>query len=407
MSFRINTNVQAANAYRSLQATSASQSKALERLSSGLRINRAGDDASGLVLSENLRSLTSGIGVAVRNAQDGIGVVQTAEGALTEVHSILQRMRDLAVGAANGGAVDATSQAASQDEVVALRAELDRIANTTQFGNTKLLNGNYAVTPGTLSAVDADNSITVGAGDEIDVTVTGGSGSAVAVTLSAGSYTGTQWAAMVQGAVRGALAASSNAVEQAAADNFSVSAETVGSASVVTFSNAGGANVALADGNNTPLSGFDVTGVGTVAAATGSGGTFQVGAKNTTSDRITVSVDDLRITGGSEADITGLSAVDLTSTSGAQTAIATIDTAITKVSDVRGSLGAVQNRFEHTIANLRVTQENLMASESRIRDADMAEEMVRFTRSQILTQAGTAMLAQANQTPSAVLSLLQ
>lgn len=408
MSFRINSNLPAANAYRNLQTTSVSQSKSLERLSSGFRINRAGDDAAGLVLSENLRSLSSGLTTAVRNAQDGIGVVQTAEGALTEVHSILQRMRDLAVGAANGGAMDAGAQAASQDEVVALRNELDRIANTTQFGNTKLLDGSYGVTAGTLNGYDNNNSIAVVAGtsDVLDVTVNGGT--AVSVTITAGTYTGAGFASAVQGAVRGALSASSVAADRAAAENFSITSTTVGSGSALTFSNSGSTTIAIADNAaGGPLSVLNVDPTGTIAAASGSGGVFQVGAKNTAADQISVSIADVRVSGGATAEMSALGAVDLSSTSGAQSAITVIDSAIAKVSDVRGGLGAVQNRLEHTIANIQVTQENLMASESRIRDADMAKEMVSFTRSQILTQAGTAMLAQANQAPSAVLSLLR
>ena len=274
MSFRINSNIPAQNAYNNLRVTSDHQSKALERLSSGFRINRAGDDASGLVVSENLRSLIGGIGVAVRNAQDGIGVIQTAEGALTEVHSILQRMRDLAVAASNEGAVDSTSTGASQSEVDALNLELDRISDVTRFGNTKLLDGNYS------------KKLVVGAkgdaADQIDVTI-------------------------------------------AAVDSTTL----------------------------------------------------------------------------------GVDGVDLSTLANSTAAIGDIDTAIATVSAARGSLGAIQNRLEHTINNLSVTRENLAASESRIRDADMAEEMVKFTRSQIMTQAGTAMLAQANQAPSAVLALLK
>ena len=274
MAFRINSNIPAQNAYRSLQVTSDQQSKALERLSSGFRINRASDDASGLTTSEQLRSLVGGIGVSIRNAQDGIGVIQTAEGALTEVHSILQRMRDLAVAASNEGAVDSTSTGASQSEVDALNLELDRISDVTRFGNTKLLDGNYSKK-------------------------------------------------------------------------------------------------------------------------------FVVGAKGDAADQIDVTIAAV------DSTTLGVDGVDLSTLANSTAAIGDIDTAIATVSAARGSLGAIQNRLEHTINNLSVTRENLAASESRIRDADMAEEMVKFTRSQIMTQAGTAMLAQANQAPSAVLALLK
>jgi flagellin len=276
MGLRINQNIAAMNAYRNLSVTDGQMSKSLEKLSSGFRINRAADDAAGLSISEGLRSQVGGLKVAVRNAQDAISVVQTAEGALTEVHSILQRMRDLAVQSANGGAATTGSQAAADTEVTSLKAELDRISSTTKYGGTALLDGAF-------------------------------------------------------------------------------------------------------------------------------NGTFQVGANNSTAERINVAVtQDVSSTG---LGLTGTFGVGTTAS--AQSAIATLDTAISSVSTARASLGAVQNRFEHTIANLNVATENLSASESRIRDTDMAQEMVQFTRSQILSQAGTSMLAQANQGPQSVLSLLR
>lgn len=281
MGLRINQNIQAMNSYRNLSVTDGQMSKSLEKLSSGYRINRAADDAAGLSISEGLRAQTGGLKVAVRNAQDGVSVVQTAEGALTETHSILQRMRDLAVQASNDGSQDAKAQEAANTEFQQLSVELDRIATTTSFGTQKLLDGTY--------------------------------------------------------------------------------------------------------GNG------------------GSGGTFQVGANNVADEQITIAIDDMRATGANLA-LTGV-AVD--TTANAKTAITAVDDAIKTVSAQRSELGAYQNRFEHTINNLNVTVENLSASESRIRDTDMASEMVAFTRSQILSQAGTAMLAQANQAPQNVLSLLR
>ena len=285
MGLRINNNIAAFNAYRNLSVTDGQMSKSLEKLSSGYRINRAADDAAGLAISEGLRSQIGGLKVAVRNAQDGISVVQTAEGALNESQAILQRMRDLAVQAANGGSQDSTAQAAADTEFQQLNKELDRIAGTTTFNGNGLLNGSFN------GAFQIDSSTATGSVIQVDITSTG------------------------------------------------------------------------------VLNGLTITGLDSAGLATG--------------------------------------AANLTSTSSAVSAIGTLDTALKDISTVRAKLGAYQNRFEHTINNLNVAVENLSASESRIRDVDMASEMVNFTKSQILTQAGTAMLAQANQAPQSVLKLLQ
>ncbi|GAA2516261.1 flagellin [Pilimelia columellifera] len=273
MGLRINQNIAAMNSYRNLSVTDGQMSKSLEKLSSGFRINRAADDAAGLAISEGLRAQVGGLKVAVRNAQDGISVVQTAEGALTETHSILQRMRDLAVQASNDGALSDTDKAKADAEYQELVLELDDIANNTTFNGTNLLDGSYA------------------------------------------------------------------------------------------------------------------------------GKDFQVGANAN---------ETLQITIGDMTAATIMGAVgDLTDSANAQTELAAVDTAIAAVSTQRASLGATQNRLEHKINNLNVTVENLSASESRIRDTDMAQEMMSFTRSQILTQAGTAMLSQANQASQGVLQLLR
>ena len=279
---RINNNVAAFNAYRNLAANGTALSKSLEKLSSGLRINRAGDDAAGLVISQNLRAQVGGLTQATRNAQDGISVVQTAEGALNEVHNMLGRMRDLAVQAANGGANDTDARTAANNEVTDLTSEINRIADTTKFGSVELLNGKFGATAN-------------GTGD------------------------------------------------------------------------------------------------------------FQVGSDNTNNDHISLKIDDLT-TAGKLSDVATL---DLTTQAGAQSAIDSIDKSIKAVSTQRGTLGAAQNRFESVIANLQVTTENLTASESRIRDTDYSSEMVKFTRSQILNQAATSMLGQANRLPQGALSLLQ
>ena len=271
MGLRVNNNIAAFNAYRNLSSTDTAMGKSLEKLSSGLRINRAADDAAGLAISEGLRSQIGGLKVAVRNAQDGISVVQTAEGALTETHSILQRMRDLAVQAANDGALTDSDKAKANEEFSALKSELDDIANLTTFNGTSLLSGGYT-------------------------------------------------------------------------------------------------------------------------------GTFQVGSN--AGETLSFSVSSMKA-----ADLGASGSIATLATASA--AISSVNDAIGKVSEQRAKLGAVQNRLEHKINNLNATVENLTASESRIRDTDMAQEMVSFTRSQILSQAGTAMLAQANQSSQGVLQLLR
>ena len=276
MGMQINTNVGALNAYRNLSNTQNDLSKSLEKLSSGLRINRAADDAAGLAISEGLRSQVNGLNVAARNAQDGISVIQTAEGALTEVHSILQRVRDLTAQGANDSN-NAKSREAIQTEIGALADELTRIADSTNFNGIKLLSGGTTLT------------FQVGAG--------------------------------------------------------AVAAEDQISVGLTNFANLGTTIETLA-------------GTMTDAASYGA-------------------------------------------------ALAGIDTQIQAVSTARAGYGALQNRFESTINSLNVSAENLAAAESRIRDTDMASEMVKFTSKNILSQAGTAMLAQANQANQGVLQLLR
>jgi len=280
MGMQINTNIAANNSYRNLSNTQNDLSKSLEKLSSGLRINRAADDAAGLAISEGLRSQVGGLTVAARNAQDGISVIQTAEGALTEVHSILQRVRDLAVQAGNDSN-NAASRTAIKTESDSLAKELTRISTSTDFNGIALLTGAAVGTAGKLS---------------FQVGATGAADSQISVDLTKADT----------GAVGTAVAA-------------------------LTFDTA--ANAALS--------------------------------------------------------------------------ITAIDAQITTISSARAELGASQNRFESTIKSLSVSKENLSAAQSRIRDTDMAEEMVKYTRANVLSQAGTAMLAQANQSNQGVLQLLR
>ena len=374
MSLRINQNIDALNSYRNLSVTQGQMSKSLEKLSSGYRINRAADDAAGLAISEGLRSQVGGIKVAVRNAQDGVSVVQTAEGALTETHSILQRMRDLSVQAANDSN-DVSSRAAIQSENDALVDELDRIATSTTFNNVSLLDGNYV-------GKNFQVGYGTGATDSIAVDITStGTGGAKSTWTNGAAVATAGNAVFTHNAVATTVAvtASTDANNIAAQLNADAGFQANYTASV---DDNGGLVVSSKDG----LAGA-IAVTGTLTAA----GTNAVPGANA---------------GFSATDL-GVGSLVLDSATNAKAATNAIDDAIKGVSTARAKLGAMQNRFEHTINNLNVTQENLSASESRIRDTDMAAEMMQFTRSQILSQAGTSMLAQANQAPQGVLQLLR
>ncbi|WP_060205269.1 flagellin Hag [Sporosarcina koreensis] len=291
---RINHNIAALNTHRQLGANNTNASKNLEKLSSGLKINRAGDDAAGLAISEKMRGQIRGLDMAQKNSQDGISLIQTAEGALNETHAILQRMRELAVQSANDTNTD-DDRAELQKEVNQLTSEITRISTDTEFNTKKLING------------DA-NGVAVGSG-----------------------------------------------------------------------------------------------------AATGESLTFHIGANE--NQTLTLDIADMGAValGVATAGASGAAdtAIDISTQSAAETAITTIQTAINTVSAERSKLGATQNRLEHTINNLGTSSENLTAAESRIRDVDMAKEMMEFTKNNILTQAAQAMLAQANQQPQGVLQLLR
>lgn len=374
MSLRINQNIDAFNSYRNLSVTQGQMSKSLEKLSSGFRINRAADDAAGLAISEGLRSQVGGLKVAVRNAQDGISVVQTAEGALTEVHSILQRMRDLAVQAGND-TNNSDARTAISGEATQLQSELSRIAGSTNFNGTKLLDGSantldFQVGAGSASA---DNVISFNF-DTADV-------AGVATALASGG--GNSYGVVTPTAVTGAWAFSTTGVV---------------ASSTVAMGAAGSFNTVqeVADHLNGD-SGFAASFRATVNQSNElvvnatNGGTLAVAAPGT----------------GGAAGTAVAGGISFNTAANARNSIDAIDTQIQAISTARANLGAVQNRFEHTVNNLNVAVENLSASESRIRDTDMAMEMMQFTRAQILSQAGTAMLAQANSAPQSVLSLLR
>ena len=380
----INTNVMSLNAQRNLNANSMSLATSIQRLSSGLRINSAKDDAAGLAISERFTTQIRGLNVAVRNANDGISLAQTAEGALGEISNNLQRIRELAVQSSNASN-SASDRAALQKEVTQLTAEINRVATQTEFNGTKLLDGSFT-----------GQAFQVGANAGQLITV-----DAVA-NAQTGSLGGTLFA---DGTVTIAAPANENtainltgiSVNGVALDDISVAAS--GTTAADTQTAAVNALVAAINAKSAEL--------GVVAEADSSAGVVNVRSFQAGDSAI-----DFQITGASAAfsaptSQTFVADVDISTFAGAQQAIAIMDSALTSVNSARADMGAVQNRFTSVIANLQTTSENLSASRSRIRDTDFAAETAELTRTQILQQAGVAMLAQANQVPQGVLSLLR
>ena len=319
---RIQHNITALNAHRNLTNNNSSVGKSLEKLSSGYRINRAGDDAAGLAISEKMRAQITGLATAQKNANDGISLVQTAEGALTEVHSMLNRMVELATQSANGTYSTANRQE-MQKEIQRLNEEIDRISNTANFNGTKLFTSAQAATDaGTTGGVStvATSKITLHVGDSHDT---------------------------------------ANQLK-------------------VTFQAMSSSTLGLHSTNTTTF----VKTLGTTG--------FDMGTANTKG-----------------AKAVTINNIDLTSADSARHAISVAQAAIDMVSSMRSDFGAMQNRLDHTINNLSVQEENITAAESRIRDVDMAKEMMAYTKNNILVQSAQAMLAQANQVPQGVLQLLQ
>jgi flagellin len=410
---RINTNIMALDAYRNLNTTNDALASSLEKLSSGYRINRAADDASGLVISQNLDKQVSGLQVATQNAQDGISVVQTAEGALTQVNSMLQRIHDLIVQSANTASSDDTARTAAQNEIVQLRDEIDRIGNTTAFGNQNLLDGSFGAQAAQLTSASTGHvaGLTLtGAGASVNFSLNldaGNTGGSLVTTVhvNAGTYA---TAASFQTALQNDVNTATNA-HAGFTGAVTVKVTDLGSGvwttNFVRNSTETGTGIAISGVGSDIAQAITQSGAAQVANT--AGGIFQVGANVTASNQIQVSIDDVRITGGTNSTYTALASVDVTNPTSDSASGTIVDAAIASVSALRGQLGADQNRFQSTIANLQVTTENLSASESRIRDTDMASEMVNFTKDQILLQAGTAMLAQANAAPQTILKLLQ
>lgn len=378
------------NSHRQLNFNNTQSAKNMEKLSSGFRINRAGDDAAGLAISEKMRGQIRGLNMASKNAQDGISLIQTAEGALNETHAILQRMRELAVQSANDTNTE-SDRKELQKEINQLVAEIDRVGNTTEFNTQKLLNGDR------VGLVDQqDGSIAVQNNGRSSVTVNSGAANSLAKALTAG---GTITITRVNSA--------------SGTDWFSISDPT--NTGIVLDANTSAAKTVAVAGQTLTITGLTDLGVGESVTLTFTAKqdaetdvtkalSMQIGAN--TGQNMLIGINDMRAEALGVRGTDGKE-IDITAADKASTAITTINSAIETVSGERSKLGAVQNRLEHTINNLGTASENLQAAESRIRDVDMAKEMMTFTKNNILTQAAQAMLAQANQQPQGVLQLLR
>jgi len=388
-------NITAMNANRMLGMTTGSLAKSTEKLSSGYRINRAADDAAGLTISEKMRKQIRGLDQASTNAEDGVSAVQTAEGALTEVHSMLQRMNELAVQASNGTNSE-DDRKAIQDEISQLTTEIDRVAETTKFNETYLLKGDDTTAAGThiVSAHDAGlKGVTItDAGDDTTANITFDGSWAVGNTVN---IAGKDFDIVADDKADDKTADTVDAIKTKSkitvaqakkyAINQVIAASSIGADTAATATDAG------------------VLTYGTVSYKNPLSFSLHVGSDADMTNKINVQIETMN---SAYLGIKGLNVKD-DSGIAATYAIDAIADAVSKVSSQRSALGAVQNRLEHTIDNLDNVVENTTSAESRIRDTDMAEEMVAYSKNNILQQAGQSMLAQANQANQGVLSLLQ
>ena len=478
-------NMQAANANRMLNVTTGAQSKSTEKLSSGYRINRAADDAAGLSISEKMRKQIKGLDKASSNAEDGVSSVQTAEGALTEVHSMLQRMNELAVQASNGTNSD-TDRSAIQDEISQLTTEIDRVAETTKFNETYLLkggngtkdvymNGHDAGLKGTLTdsattatfkvaagALDSGKSVTIGGKDysiatakaDVQTAVDALTAEGDQVTVNGKTYTYTTKGGTgkdQEGWVEGTTAPQGSTLTYtkkgganalSIADGDKVSTKVAATNKTTDYVSADFDNNGVSKSNSSIISAeqavklmtSELTAANNIGTTKAAATVTAAAAGYTSDDGITFAINkgtaevadklSFSLHVGSDADMTNKITVDIETMNSSYLgikglnvnddsgiagtyAIDAISDALQKVSEQRSSLGAVQNRLEHTIDNLDNVVENTTTAESRIRDTDMASEMVNYSKNNILAQAGQSMLAQANQSNQGVLSLLQ
>ena len=391
MALTVNTNVSALNTQRNLNASSNNLATSLQRLSTGSRINSAKDDAAGLQIANRLTSQINGLNIAVKNSNDGISMAQTAEGALEQSTAILQRMRDLSLQSANGSN-STEERKALNSEVGELKKELDRIANTTSFGGKKLLDGSFGTSTFQVgSAANETISVKIGEMSTKSLEGTYATGSITSGDVTSGASI-TSGAATTSGEVKisvqaqGWTEARELKVDIKVGDTTAQITEKM--TTLVNDANIGISAYAQTDGS--------INYVSTLAVASG-------GASETA---VTLSVNGAAQTAAAD-ESQKVADLDVLSVENAQKAILTIDQAIQSIDAQRADLGAVQNRFENTIGNLQNISENVSAARGRIKDTDFASETANLSKQQILQQAGTAILAQANQLPQAVLSLLR
>ena len=364
----VNTNMMSLNAQKSLASTNSGLQTAMERLSSGLRVNSSKDDSAGLAIANRMTSQIRGMTVAQRNANDGISMAQVAEGSMSTITDTLQRMRDLALQAANSGAVGDSDKANLQKEFAQLKEEISRIITNTEFNGINVLNGDVAV----LSAITA-------------------TAAAVSAITAVASQASVASSVASSGSVRAAITAVASRA----------------SAAAVASSNNGGTAIASVSAIIGVASRASAAAI-TATRAAQAGAVFQIGANTTVDNQISFGIDDLaQVAGMVDVLASGASIGSGVAQSSILGVVTSIDTALVSVDDTRAGLGAIQNRFSATITNLANSIENQSAARSRIMDADFAVETANLSRSQILQQAGTAMLGQANAAPQSVLGLLQ
>ncbi len=394
MALTVNTNISSLNSQRNLTKSGDGLALSMQRLSSGMRINSARDDAAGLQIANRLTSQINGLSVAQRNSNDGISVAQTAEGAMQESSNILQRMRELALQSANGSNAQ-SDRDALQKEVAALQTELTRISDTTQFGGQNLLDGSYGTQAFQVGS-NAGETISVGLKD-----------------ISA-DILGTTTRTALTEATTGALnsVAVTNLMDANKLDSLTITYTPAGGQSLLIKLDLAGVtdSASLVGAMNAALNGIGVT-----ASTDGANGIELGGTLANSGDTLTMAGTTQT---GALTGLTNVSAlvassviehvddIDISSILGSSSSVRIIDNALTEISDSRAYLGAIQNRMSHTISNLANVQENVSASRSRIEDTDFAVETATMTKNQILQQAGTSILAQANQIPQAAISLL-
>ena len=413
---RIQNNIMAINAYRNYNNNTSALSKNLEKLSSGYRINRAGDDAAGLAISEKMRAQITGLDAAQKNVKDGISLVKTAEGAMQEIQDMLNRMKYLATQSSNGTYQDDVDREALQDEMTALTDEINRIADSANFNGQKLLNGDLESTASAATATATNiGNFTVTANMSSKDTL---NGKAVAVSVGAASVSATTATVDNNGNITVTLAGDSaglgkiDSLDKLTAEiNKAIKSATKiasGTASDDIVNAWKNATVTAAENGTwgAPAASSTIFAAANMSNFDDKGLGLQIGDTGDNFNQITVDIQSMRANALAAKDGTLLNALSIATKDNAKAAVDNIVDIINSVSSTRGKLGAIQNRLEHTTNNLSVMKENIQDAESSIRDTDVAEEMMDYTKNNILIQSAQAMLAQANAVPQGVLQLL-